>query len=114
MGINKVIYDGATLIDLTDTTVTAATLMQGYTAYDRTGTLVTGTASGGSDDGVVWQDAQGYVHLSDEAGTHVDVYPLSVTANGVYTASTGTAYSPITVSVPTVTITKSGSKLSIV
>lgn len=41
------------------------------------------------------------------------VTALSVNANGTYTAPTGTAYSPVTVAVPTVTITQSGSNLSI-
>lgn len=66
MGINKVQYGNTTLIDLTADTVTADKLMQGYTAHDRTGAVITGTATGGSGSGAVWQDAQGYVHLSDE------------------------------------------------
>lgn len=49
MGINKVQYGNTVLIDLTSDTVTAAMLMQGYTAHDRTGALITGTATGGID-----------------------------------------------------------------
>lgn len=45
MGINKVQYGNTTLIDLTSDTVTADKLMQGYTAHDRTGALITGTAT---------------------------------------------------------------------
>lgn len=56
---------------------------------------------GGSGSGYVWQDAQGYVHLSDEEETHVEVEALSVTQNGTYTAQTGHAYSPVTVNVST-------------
>ena len=48
MGINKVQYGNTTLIDLTFDTVTADKLMQGYTAHDRTGALITGTATGGT------------------------------------------------------------------
>lgn len=55
--------------------------------------------TGGSGSGYVWQDAQGYVHLSDEEETHVEVEALSVTQNGTYTAQTGHAYSPVTVNV---------------
>lgn len=99
MGINKVQYGNTTLIDLTADTVTADKLMQGYTAHDRSGALITGTATGGSGDGYVWQDENGYVHLSDEQGTQIDVEPLSVTQNGTYTAPTGKAYSPVTVNV---------------
>ena len=49
MGINKVQYGNTVLIDLTSDTVTADKLMQGYTAHDRSGTLITGTATGGID-----------------------------------------------------------------
>lgn len=49
MGINKVQYGNTTLIDLTSDTVTADKLMQGYTAHDRTGAIITGTATGGVD-----------------------------------------------------------------
>lgn len=49
MAINKVQYGNTTLIDLTSDTVTADKLMQGYTAHDRTGALITGTATGGID-----------------------------------------------------------------
>lgn len=49
MGINKVQYGNTTLIDLTADTVTADKLMQGYTAHDRTGALITGAATGGID-----------------------------------------------------------------
>lgn len=100
MAINKVVYGTNTLIDLTDATATADKILQGYTAYGADGTKLTGTATGGgSGDGYVWQDAQGYVHLSDEEGTSVSVEALSVTANGTYTAPSGTAYSPVTVNV---------------
>lgn len=97
--VNKVQFGNQTLIDLTSDTVTADKLMQGYTAHDRTGALITGTATGGGSGGNVWQDAQGYVHLDDEGTTPITVEPLSVTQNGTYTATTGHAYSPVTVNV---------------
>lgn len=43
MAVNKVVYSGSTLIDLTADTVTAATLANGVTATDRSGTQITGT-----------------------------------------------------------------------
>lgn len=49
MAVNKVVYGTTVLVDLTEDTVTAATLMQGYTAHDKSGALITGTASGGGD-----------------------------------------------------------------
>lgn len=50
--VNKVqLADGTSLIDISSDTVTADKLMQGYTAHDRTGALITGTATGGGVDG---------------------------------------------------------------
>lgn len=48
MGINKVQYGNTTLIDLTQDTVTADKLMQGYTAHDRTGALISGAIVDGN------------------------------------------------------------------
>lgn len=46
--INKVVFGNQTLIDLTDSTLSSTDqLAQGITAYDRSGTKITGTASGG-------------------------------------------------------------------
>lgn len=66
----------------------------------------------------------GYYQLTYAIGemepTEIDVQPLSVTQNGVYTAPTGVAYSPVTVSVSggsasidTKTITTSNNPVSI-
>lgn len=43
MAINKVIYGGDTLIDLTADTVTASGLASGLTAHDKSGAVITGT-----------------------------------------------------------------------
>ena len=45
--INKIVYDGETLIDLTNDTVTSDTLMEGYTAHDKGGNQIVGTLKGG-------------------------------------------------------------------
>ena len=47
----------------------------------------------------VWQDQDGYVHLDDEGTSPITIEALSVTQNGTYTATTGHAYSPVTVNV---------------
>lgn len=46
---NKVVYNGTTLIDLTADTVTAATLMQGYTAHAADGSTIVGTVPNGDN-----------------------------------------------------------------
>lgn len=43
MAINKVIYGGETLIDLTGDTVTADKILSGFTAHDKAGEPITGT-----------------------------------------------------------------------
>ena len=43
MTINKVIYGGRTLIDLTGDTVTADKILSGFTAHDKGGEPITGT-----------------------------------------------------------------------
>lgn len=43
MAINKIIYGGETLIDLTSDTVDVSHLLSGIKAHDRTGTQITGT-----------------------------------------------------------------------
>lgn len=47
MAVNKVVYGGNTLIDLTSDTVTAASLLKGITAHDKTGAPITGTMEQG-------------------------------------------------------------------
>lgn len=64
--VNKVVFGSATLVDLTGTTATADKILQGYGAFGADGAWMDGTATSSSGSGAVWQDAQGYVHLSDE------------------------------------------------
>lgn len=61
MGINKVQYGNTTLIDLTGDTVTPSVLMEGYTAHDRSGAVITGTATGGGT---------GAISVVDTTDTH--------------------------------------------
>lgn len=43
MAYNKVVVNGTTKLDLTGDTVTAASLLSGTTAHDRSGAPITGT-----------------------------------------------------------------------
>jgi hypothetical protein len=47
--VNKVIYGGQTLIDLTADTVTADKILSGYTAHDKSGAAITGSNTYDSD-----------------------------------------------------------------
>lgn len=49
MAINKVIYGGNTLIDLTGDTITASDLLSGITAHDKSGATIRGTCTFDSD-----------------------------------------------------------------
>lgn len=49
MAINKVIYGGNTLIDLTADTITKDKLQSGVTAHDASGAVITGTCTFDSD-----------------------------------------------------------------
>ena len=51
MAINKVIYGGETLRDLTSDTVIAEKMLSGYTAHDKSGALVTGTCANDVNSG---------------------------------------------------------------
>lgn len=46
---NKIIYNGTTLIDLTGDTVTAATLLSGAKAHDKSGAMITGACTYDAD-----------------------------------------------------------------
>ena len=49
--VNKVVFGNQTLLDLTTDTVTPSVLMEGYTAHDRSGVQITGTATQGGGGG---------------------------------------------------------------
>ena len=43
MGVNKVVFGAVSIVDISDSTVTADKLAKGYTAYDKAGEKITGT-----------------------------------------------------------------------
>lgn len=49
MAVNKIIYGGNTLIDLTADTVEDDKLLAGYTAHDKSGAIITGTCEFDAD-----------------------------------------------------------------
>ena len=89
----------------TDTSVTTAVesdVASGKIFIKADGSQGTGTATGGSGAGYVWQDAQGYVHLSPTGGGGSStLIAKTITLNGTYDAEDDNAdgYSAVTVNV---------------
>lgn len=62
--VNKVIFGGNTLIDITDTTATADQILVGYTAYGADGVKMNGAATPMSN-GIIYQDENGYIVIAE-------------------------------------------------
>lgn len=63
MAINKVVYHGTTLIDITDTTAKASDVVAGKCFYGADGVKKTGTAP--DTEMYLYQDSSGYIRISD-------------------------------------------------
>lgn len=50
MAVNKVVFGAVSVIDISDSTVTADTLAKGATAYDKSGAKITGTMPTGTEE----------------------------------------------------------------
>lgn len=94
--VNKVIYGGNTLIDLTSDTVTAAAMLSGYKAHDKSGAPITGTCSYDTYTGdanalaaEILSGKTAYVAASKVVGT--------MTNNGAVTATISTASGSYTI-----------------
>ena len=66
MAYNKIIYGEDTLIDLTEDTITPDKLLVGYTAHDKAGNPIVGTAAGEVGQIVTMEELEG--NWSDENG----------------------------------------------
>ena len=121
MSINKVIFGDTTLIDLTQSTLSSASqIINGTTAYDRAGNLLTGTATAGNEwTSGIYKDAQNYIRISPlsaaggvkqsggyiildqtQAGTG-NLGTKNITINGTYNAASDSldGYSSVVVDV---------------
>ena len=49
MAVNKIIYGNQTIIDLTSDTIDATKILYGYTAHDKSGTIITGSCDYDAD-----------------------------------------------------------------
>lgn len=87
MAINKVVYGGSTLIDLTGDTVTDAShIVAGKIGHLANGTQVTGTASTGGGGG---NSVQAYIGTASVSATSytATAVKLTVASSGTYTVS---------------------------
>ena len=66
--INKVIYDGRTIIDLTDTTATADKIISGFGAYGANGVWMSGTASAVNNQNKSTNPSTSQIQLTADSG----------------------------------------------
>lgn len=85
MAVNKVQYFGDTLIDLTSDTVTSDTLLQGYTAHDKSGQIITGSI------GDATQSTSGLMSASDKEKLDGIASGAEVNVQSNWTQTTTTA-----------------------
>ena len=84
MAVAKVILNDVSQIDLTSDTVTAESLLSGYTAHDASGTQITGTASGGGGDDISGNvaDFLAFVPAFDDTWSTTEFSILSYPSSG--------------------------------
>lgn len=97
---NKCVINGTTYLDLSNDTVTADKLLEGYTAHDKNGVQITGTASGQSLVITDTIDEHGGT-IREIAGKVVKLKTKTITQNGTYDAEDEDydGYSSVTVNV---------------
>lgn len=103
MAISKVVYGTKTLVDLTADTVTPATLALGFTAHDRSGETISGTAP--VYDSVASFSGQGltaidYVAAAESAYTDSDYASSSVVGSYASTSAHNDALKPLKLTSP--------------
>lgn len=81
--VNKVVFGDQTLLDLTTDTVTPSVLMEGYTAHDKSGALIIGTATGGGTGAISVVDTEDTHGGTIRTITAVDISDTTAVAEDV-------------------------------
>lgn len=81
MGNNKIIYDGNTLIDLTEDTIRADRLYKGFTAHGADGEIIVGTLSTAPIMPIYYDYNIGYISggswvYENPTQTYIDIYEV--------------------------------------
>ena len=106
MAVNKVIYDGSAIIDLTSDTVTADKVLTGYMAHDKSGASIVGTYNPFTPQIIVITDSGNYLTCSKSGESTLygiaseGAYVFEVPSYGTWT---------ITASVPNTSFSESAS-----
>ena len=106
--VNKVVINGRTAIDLTADTVTAAVLLQGYTAHDKNGGEIIGVYTGGGDNMDITssgthansQSGYSYTCYQFSSGLLVAVFSVNYSANSSPSSFENAYYTSLTVNMP--------------
>ena len=88
MAVAKVILNDVSQIDLTSDTVTAESLLSGFTAHDASGTQITGAASGGGSPTGSYTPTANTKTFTIDVGTSFTHFMIYATSN-VYAAGSG-------------------------